>query len=117
MKLDDLLNNEMLWTVRGRDIDTPLTRDPEERMRKRNYRLQALFDGNRISGDKKVRLQFLGIKYDDPPNPTSAVGEVFTDTMVSESVQREELRRVTDRRGHCLISREHVHLSDGWIRP
>ena len=98
VRLDKLLNMDVLSSHDSRRLDVPLhAHDAEERQRQLNQRLQMLFDGNRINffETSKIRLQFLGIRVAEPPNPEDVVREAepFDRRMVTVATQREELRR------------------------
>ena len=87
---------DILWAHAERGLDQHLhVRDTEERKRQLNRRLQMLYDGNRINFESgEVRLQFLGIRVAEPPNPYDVVKDAqpFERRMVSVAVQKRELR-------------------------
>ena len=78
MKIDDMVQKEVLWAHECRGITAPASHtDEQQRERIYNERIhQYLINGNYIGSRKrggKIRLQFLGIRVQEPqagPNPS-----------------------------------------------
>ena len=119
VRLDILLKMDVLWSHAQRNLDPLLhAHDSEERKRRLNRRLQMLFDGNRLNFDDsgKIRLQFLGIRVSEPPDPDDVVHDAqpFERRTVSMDVQKQKLRLHDSTR---YINQERLDHSDSWVRP
>ncbi|OLP75894.1 hypothetical protein AK812_SmicGene44242 [Symbiodinium microadriaticum] len=82
-------------------------------------RLQLLIDGNYINyrgGDRKLRLQFLGVRLAPSPNPQCVrAGEpAFSHRIVDMETQYQELRCSQDTQN---LRQEHLEQTANWVKP
>ena len=81
-----------------------------------NERLQLIINGNVLSSRKpngKVRLQFLGIRVEEPPAAPYTLGSAGSDMMVSTFDQITEINHDPSLRRH----QQYLGQCDGWVRP
>ena len=112
---EDLVRMEVLWTAQSRQITTTASHTDEESAEKDLQREGPIVDQRQPPRQRngKQRLQFLGVRLNDPPAGPCNLGVPGSDMMVSKEDQIAELMN----NRYTRNEQQWLGPCDGWIRP